>query len=113
MGPILIERGVRTLPGTTLSPYLPRIRTGSVVGYNPPPVKRSSGADEKNRGSWGRVRRETASAARGTGPADIEARAPAGTGTCLAKSSWIVVPRTDLRLRPRFFKNGAVDRCPC
>ena len=47
MGPILIERGVRTLPGTTLSPYLPRIRTGSVVGYNPPPVKRSSGADER------------------------------------------------------------------
>jgi acetyltransferase-like isoleucine patch superfamily enzyme len=45
MGPILIESKVRTLPGTTLSPYLPRIRTGCVVGYNPPPVKRTSSAD--------------------------------------------------------------------
>jgi len=39
MGPIMIEEGVRTLPGTTLSPYLARIRAGSVVGFNPPPVK--------------------------------------------------------------------------
>ena len=39
IGPILIEDGVRTLPGTTLSPYLVRVRSGSVVGYNPPPVK--------------------------------------------------------------------------
>jgi acetyltransferase-like isoleucine patch superfamily enzyme len=39
IGPMLIEDGVRTLPGTTLSPYLARIRAGSVVGYNPPPVK--------------------------------------------------------------------------
>ncbi len=39
IGPILIEDNVRTLPGTTLSPYLVRIRAGSVVGYNPPPVK--------------------------------------------------------------------------
>ena len=39
MGPILIEDGVRTLPGTTLSPYLARIRAGAVVGYAPPPVK--------------------------------------------------------------------------
>ena len=46
MGPILIEDGVRTLPGTTLSPYLPRIRSGSVVGYNPPPLKRSSPGEE-------------------------------------------------------------------
>ncbi|MGB2959192.1 MAG: DapH/DapD/GlmU-related protein [Bacteroidota bacterium] len=38
-GPILIEDGVRTLPGTTLSPYFPRIRSGAVVGYSPPPVK--------------------------------------------------------------------------
>jgi len=30
---------VRTLPGTTLSPYLVRVRAGSVVGFNPPPVK--------------------------------------------------------------------------
>jgi acetyltransferase-like isoleucine patch superfamily enzyme len=39
IGPILIEDNVRTLPGTTLSPYLVRVRSGSVVGYNPPPVK--------------------------------------------------------------------------
>ena len=38
-GPILIEDGVRILPGTTLTPYLPRIRSGAVVGYSPPPVK--------------------------------------------------------------------------
>jgi UDP-3-O-[3-hydroxymyristoyl] glucosamine N-acyltransferase len=39
IGPILIEDNVRTLPGTTISPYLARIRAGSVVGYAPPPVK--------------------------------------------------------------------------
>lgn len=39
IGPIKIEDGVRTLPGTTLSPYLVRIRASSVVGYDPPPVK--------------------------------------------------------------------------
>jgi len=39
IGPILMEDNVRTLPGTTLSPYLARIRSGSVVGYMPPPVK--------------------------------------------------------------------------
>jgi hypothetical protein len=39
IGPIKIEDGVRTLPGTTLSPYLVRIRAGSVVGFAPPPVK--------------------------------------------------------------------------
>lgn len=39
IGPILIEDGVRTLPGTTLSPYLVRVRSGSVVGFSPPPVK--------------------------------------------------------------------------
>ena len=38
-GPIVIEDGVRTLPGATLSPYLARIRAGAVVGYAPPPVK--------------------------------------------------------------------------
>ncbi len=38
MGPIKIEDHVRTLPGTTLSPYLVKIRTGSVVGWNPPHV---------------------------------------------------------------------------
>ncbi len=39
IGPIRIEEGVRTLPGTTLSPYLVRIRAGSVVGFSPPPVR--------------------------------------------------------------------------
>ncbi len=39
IGPMLMEDGVRTLPGTTLSPYLVRVRAGAVVGYNPPPVK--------------------------------------------------------------------------
>jgi len=44
IGPILMEDNVRTLPGTTLSPYLARIRSGSVVGYVPPPVKREEGS---------------------------------------------------------------------
>jgi acetyltransferase-like isoleucine patch superfamily enzyme len=39
IGPIRIEDNVRTLPGTSLSPYLARIRAGSVVGYSPPPVR--------------------------------------------------------------------------
>lgn len=39
MGPINIEDNVRVLPNTTLSPYLIKIRKGSVVGYTPPPVK--------------------------------------------------------------------------
>ena len=39
LGLIKIEDGVRTLPGTTLSPYLARVRAGSVVGYDPPNVR--------------------------------------------------------------------------
>ncbi len=39
IGPIRIEDNVRTLPGTIVSPYFTRIRAGSVVGFNPPPVK--------------------------------------------------------------------------
>ena len=39
MGPIIIENHVRTLPGSTLTPYLSRIKEGSVVGWNPPMVK--------------------------------------------------------------------------
>ncbi|HTY02007.1 MAG TPA: hypothetical protein VMG09_18425 [Bacteroidota bacterium] len=39
IGPMLMEDDVRTLPGTTVSPYLVRVRAGSVVGYNPPPVR--------------------------------------------------------------------------
>jgi len=41
MGMIKIEDNVRTLPGTTLSPYLVRIRSGSIVGWNPPTVQLS------------------------------------------------------------------------
>ncbi len=39
IGIIRIEDNVRTLPGTTVSPYLARVRAGSVVGYDPPSVK--------------------------------------------------------------------------
>lgn len=39
IGPIIIEDNVRTLPGSTLSPYLARIRSGSVVGFDPPNVR--------------------------------------------------------------------------
>ncbi|HOI29476.1 MAG TPA: hypothetical protein PLZ15_06895 [Melioribacteraceae bacterium] len=39
MGPIKIEDNVRTLPGTTLSPYFSVVKSGSVVGWNPPNVK--------------------------------------------------------------------------
>ena len=47
MGPILIEDNVRTLPGTMLSPYLPRIRRGSVVGFSSPPVRHAEEAKEE------------------------------------------------------------------
>jgi acetyltransferase-like isoleucine patch superfamily enzyme len=39
IGMIRVEDNVRTLPGTTVSPFLARIRAGSVVGYDPPSVK--------------------------------------------------------------------------
>lgn len=39
IGMIRIEDNVRTLPGTTVSPFLARIRAGSIVGYDPPSVK--------------------------------------------------------------------------
>lgn len=39
MGPIKIEDNVRTLPGSTLSPYLSIVKEGSIVGWNPPNVK--------------------------------------------------------------------------
>ena len=40
LGPIKIEDNVRTLPNTTLSPYLSKIKAGSIVGWNPPSVKK-------------------------------------------------------------------------
>jgi acetyltransferase-like isoleucine patch superfamily enzyme len=39
IGPIIIGDNVRTLPGTTLSPYLARVRDGSIVGFDPPNVR--------------------------------------------------------------------------
>ncbi len=39
VGMIRIEDNVRTLPGATVSPYLARVRAGSIVGYDPPSVK--------------------------------------------------------------------------
>ncbi|HMK64641.1 MAG TPA: hypothetical protein VK564_02530 [Thermodesulfobacteriota bacterium] len=39
IGPIKVEDQVRTLPNTTVSPYLLRIKSGSVVGWSPPCVK--------------------------------------------------------------------------
>ena len=38
MGVIRIGDNVRTLPGTTLSPYLLKVKDGAVVGWNPPHV---------------------------------------------------------------------------
>jgi acetyltransferase-like isoleucine patch superfamily enzyme len=46
MGPIIIEDNVRTLPGTTLSPYFSKIKDGSVVGWNPPNVKEVQNPDQ-------------------------------------------------------------------
>jgi hypothetical protein len=46
MGPIQIEDNVRTLPGTVLSPYLTKIKSGSVVGWNPPNVKEMKEVEE-------------------------------------------------------------------
>lgn len=40
MGPIKIEDEVRVLPDTTLSPYFVKIKSGSVVGWNPPHLSR-------------------------------------------------------------------------
>jgi acetyltransferase-like isoleucine patch superfamily enzyme len=45
IGPIKMEDGVRTLPGATLSPYLARVKAGSVVGYAPPSVRRADTPD--------------------------------------------------------------------
>lgn len=47
MGPIQIEDNVRTLPGTTLSPYFSVIKSGSVVGWNPPNMKELKPEDDK------------------------------------------------------------------
>lgn len=39
MGPIKIEKNVRTLPGATLSPYFAKIKSGSIIGWDPPNKK--------------------------------------------------------------------------
>jgi hypothetical protein len=46
IGPIKIEDHVRTLPNTTLSPYLVKIKSDSVVGWNPPVVKTQQTEEE-------------------------------------------------------------------
>jgi acetyltransferase-like isoleucine patch superfamily enzyme len=46
IGPIKIEDNVRTLPNTTLSPYLIKIRSDSVVGWNPPIIKTREPGEE-------------------------------------------------------------------
>jgi hypothetical protein len=38
LGVCKLGDGVRTLPGTTVSPYYPRIQAGATVGYAPPPL---------------------------------------------------------------------------
>jgi len=40
IGSIKIWDKVRTLPGTTVSPYFIRIKEGSVVGWDPPPIQK-------------------------------------------------------------------------
>lgn len=45
IGPIRMGDGVRTLPGATLSPYLSRVKAGSIVGYAPPSVRLPDAAD--------------------------------------------------------------------
>lgn len=51
IGPIIVEDGVRTLPGATLSPYLARVRAGSVVGFDPPTVRVPEQRQEEVSGS--------------------------------------------------------------
>ena len=43
MGVIRVGNNVRTLPGTTLSPYLLKVKDGAVVGWNPPKVHNEEG----------------------------------------------------------------------
>jgi Hexapeptide repeat of succinyl-transferase len=47
VGPVKVGDGVRTLPGTKLSPYFARVPEGAVVGFNRPPleVPAAKGAD--------------------------------------------------------------------
>ncbi len=49
LGVIKIEDEVRTLPGTTLSPYLVKVKAGSVVGWNPPTVQQLQSRESENR----------------------------------------------------------------
>ena len=46
LGMIKVEDDVRILPGTVVSPYYPRIKAGTVVGYDPPP-KSAPGTQER------------------------------------------------------------------
>jgi len=46
VGPIKIGDGVRTLPGTTLSPYFARLPAGAVVGWSRPAIEAAGTAPE-------------------------------------------------------------------
>jgi acetyltransferase-like isoleucine patch superfamily enzyme len=46
IGPVRIGDGVRTFPGTTVSPYFARIPDGAVVGGERPPIQRAENAGE-------------------------------------------------------------------
>ena len=48
IGPIRIGNGVRTFPGTTLSPHFARIPDGAVVGGERPPMKRAEGSEQES-----------------------------------------------------------------
>ena len=47
MGPIRIEDNVRTLPGATLSPYFSKIKSGSVLGWDPPNLKEPKSEEQE------------------------------------------------------------------
>ena len=47
MGPIQIKDNVRTLPGATLSPYFSKIKSGSVLGWDPPDVKEPKSEEQE------------------------------------------------------------------
>ena len=46
LGMIKVEDDVRILPGTVVSPYYPRIKAGTVVGYDPPPKSAPSAQEQ-------------------------------------------------------------------
>ncbi len=49
LGIIKVEDNVRILPGTTVSPYYPRVKASTIVGYDPPP--KTTAPEPENRTS--------------------------------------------------------------